>query len=72
MNMGVDYMQAVEDSLNKTFHNLPMFNACKLFRSITQPRKRHVSMCVSDGWKGWHPNSNLYMVKGNCLNWWRP
>lgn len=46
MSMGVDYMQAVKDGLNKRFPNLPMFNACKLFSAKYYPTKEETCINV--------------------------
>jgi hypothetical protein len=48
MSMGVDYMQTVEDSLNKIFLDLPMFNACKLFSPKYYPTKEKTSINVCE------------------------
>jgi hypothetical protein len=48
MSMGVDYMQAVKDSLNKRFSDLPMFNACNFFSPKYYPTKEETCINVCE------------------------
>jgi hypothetical protein len=50
--MGVEYVQAIVDSLNEGFPNLPIFNALKLLvQSTIQMMKKLVSICRYNGWR---------------------
>lgn len=57
--MGVEYVQAIVDSLNEEFPNLPIFNALKLLvQSTIQMMKKLLSICWNNGWRNWFQSSN--------------
>ena len=48
--MGAMYVQPIVDSLNEKFHDLPVFNASKLFSPKYYPSDEEVRITMSEQW----------------------